>query len=442
MNISRHDADALNAEITISVGPADYEPLVDESIKKLQKKISVPGFRPGKVPPGLIKKQYGNEIMADELNKLLSDSLYKYINENRIQILGDPLPKQKESPVTEQKKEFEFVYELGLMPDFKVELDKKLELDYKTVSVDDELIDRYVKDVRRNYGTHMHPETSEANDSLSVDLNEVENGEIKAGGIYHSTKINIASVKNEETRSKLIGLKKDDKVILKANDLFENNDEKARSLGIDKNVAETFSGELQVSVKNISRAVEAELNQELFDKMYGPGNINSEAELREKVRKELQTLFMADSEKMFRNEVKKQLVAKTNLQLPDQFLKRWLKAVNEKPLSDEDLEREYPLYAEDMRWKLIENRIIKDNGIHVHEPEVKEEAKHYIRNEFARYGQHADDESAETMSADLLKKDAEKKKIEEALLSRKVIDTVKEKTSVKEREVAYADFFK
>lgn len=443
MNITKHDIDNLNAEITISVTPNDYESRVNEGIKKVQRQANMPGFRPGKVPTGLIKKQYGTQILVDEINKMLNDAIYKYIEENKIEILGNPMPKDQTSVDFTNQKDFEFVYQLGLAPDFKVDLDNKNTFTYKTVKVDDELVDKYVTDVRRNYGKPANPEVAGEKDIIFVDINELDgDGAIKPGGIFKSTSVSYERVNNEKAKAKLLGLKKDDKVVININDLYETPVDKSVSLGIAKELAETISSDLQLTVKNISRLDPAEVNQELFDKVYGEGKISSEEEFRNKIREELGLMFNADSEKFLRTEVEKKLVDKINLQLPDAFLKRWLAVANEKPITEEELENEYPNYAKAMQWKLIENKIIKDNEIKVDVNEVKDEAKAFIKSEYARYGQVASEEDLEKISTDLLSKEKEAQKIFENLYSKKVLDLIKEKSTLQKTEVSYDEFFK
>ncbi|HOZ86552.1 MAG TPA: trigger factor [Bacteroidia bacterium] len=443
MNITKHDIDRLNAEIKISVTPTDYESRVNEGIKKVQRQANMPGFRPGKVPAGIIKKQYGTQILVDEINKLLNDSIYKYIEENKIEILGNPLPKDQTSVDFTNQKDFEFVYELGLAPDFKIDLNTGNTFTYKTVKVDEELVEKYVKDVRRNYGKPAYPETAGEKDIVFVDINELEaNGDIKPGGIFKSTSISFERTKNENAKAKILGAKKDDKIIVNINELYETALDKSVSLGIDKDLAETVVCDLQLTVKNISRLEEAALDQELFDKVYGPGNVTNEEEFRNKIREELGLMFNADSEKFLRTEVEKSLVEKVNLQLPDSFLKRWLTVANEKPITEEQIEKEYPNYAKAMQWKLIENKIIKDNDIKVDVNEAKEEAKSFIRSEYARYGQAATEEDLEKISADLLSKEKEAQKIFENVYSRKVLNLIKEKSTLQKKEVSYDEFFK
>jgi len=443
MNITKHEIDNLNAEIKISVTPTDYEARVNEGIKKVQKQANMPGFRPGKVPTGLIKKQYGTQILVDEINKLLNDSIYKYIEENKIEILGNPLPKDQTSVDFTNQKDFEFVYQLGLAPAFNVPLDTKSVFTYKTVKVDDELVEKYLKDIRRNYGKPTNPEISSEKDVVFVDINELdENGAIKAGGIFKSTSVSYERTKNDNAKAKLLGLKKDDKVVININDLYETAVDKSVSLGIEKDLAETTSCDLQLTVKNISRMEDADLNQELFDKIYGPGVINSEEEFKEKIRAELGLMFNADAEKFLKTEVENKLIERVNLQLPDSFLKRWLAVANEKPISEEDIEKDYPNYAKAMQWRLIENKIIKDNEIKVTPEEAKEEAKNFVRGEYARYGQAATEEDLEKISNDLLAKEKDAQRIFENLYSKKVLGLIKEKCTLDTKEVSYDDFFK
>ena len=443
MTITKHDIDTLNAEITISVTPTDYETRVSEGIKKVQKQANMPGFRPGKVPTGIIKKQYGTQILVDEINKLLNDNLNKYIEENKIEILGNPLPKDRTSVDFNKQTDFEFVYQLGLAPDFNVNLDSKNTFTYKTVKVDDELIEKYLKDIRRNYGKPTSPDIAEEKDVVFVDINELdETGTIKPGGIFKSTSVSYERTKNETAKAKLLGVKKDDKIIININDLYETALDKSVSLGIDKELAETTTCDLQLTVKNISRLEDAELNQDLFDKVYGEGKITSEEEFKNKIREELGLMFNADSEKFLRTEVENKLVEKTNLQLPDTFLKKWLAAANEKPITQEEIEKDYPNYSKAMQWRLIENKIIKDNNLKVGGDEAKEEAKNFIKSEYARYGQVPTEDDLEKISKDLLSKEKEAQRIFENLYSKKVLGLIREKCTLDTKEVSYDEFFK
>ncbi len=442
MNITRNDLNTLSAEIVIELRKEDYEPAINEGIKKVQRQASMPGFRPGKVPAGLIRKQYGNQIMADELNKLLNDTIHKYIEENKIDILGNPLPKEEANVDINDLSDKRFVYELGLAPEFSVALDKSINLNYKTVKVDDSLVDKYVNDVRRNYGTPVYPEKSGENDTLFVDVNELEeNGEIKAGGIYKSTSFTVSKVGNSVAAEKLTNLAKGDKVVVNVDDLYATDLDKSVGLGIDRELAEATHCNLQLTVKNISRLEEAPLDQTLFNRVYGDGSVDSEEAFREKIRGELGLMFSADADRLFMREVEQVFVGKHNLTLPDDFLKRWIMVANDKPVSMEQVEKDYPEYAKSMQWRLIENKIIKDNQLEVSADELRAEAEAFIRSEYARYGQVPTDEDVQKITVDLMKNNKEAQKMYESLFSRKVLALVKENCTLTPVEVSYDEFF-
>jgi len=442
MNITKKDISALNAELSITLAPADYETRVTDAIKKVQKQAAMPGFRAGKVPVGLIKKQYGKSILVDEINKILNDTLYNYINENKIEILGNPMPKEDSSVDFDNQTEWTFNYELGLTPQFDVKLDNSQAFTYNTVKIDEELIEKYLKDVKRNYGKPSNPEVAEEKDVLYIDIVELDtDNNIVAGGIFKSTSIGIDRLKNEAAKAKLTGAKKEDKIVISANELYDSAVDKSISLGIDKEVAETFNSNLQLTVRNIARMEDAELNQELFDKLYGAGTITTEAEFRDKIKSELALMFTQDTDRKFVETVEKTLVEKLNIALPDDFLKRWLLSVNEKPITKEQLEAEYPSYARSMQWKLIENKIIKNNNIAVTADEAKEEAKMYIRSQFARYGQAPDETEVNKIADSILQKEQEAQKIFEGLYSKKVLDVLKTNCKLETKEVSYNEFF-
>lgn len=442
MNITKKDIDALNAELSITLAPQDYEEKVNNAIKKVQKQAAMPGFRAGKVPVGLIKKQYGKGILVDEINKILNDSLYNYINENSLEILGNPMPKEDSAVDFDNKTEWTFDYELGLSPKFDLKLDNSQSFTYNTVKIDDELVEKYLKDVKRNYGKPSNPEVAEAKDVLYIDIVELDaEGNITPGGVFKSTSIGIDRLKNEAAKAKLTGSKKEDKIVMNANELYDSAVDKSMSLGIDKEVAEAFNADLQITVKNIARMEDAELNQELFDKLYGAGNVNSEEEFRDKIKAELAVMFTQDTDRKFVETVEKTLVDKLDIRLPDTFLKRWLMAVNEKPLTKEQLEAEYPAYARSMQWKLIENRIIKDNSLTVTAEEAKEEAGKFIRSQYARYGQTPDEAEVAKIADSILSKQEEAQKIYEGLYSQKVLNLLKTSCKLDNKEVSYNEFF-
>lgn len=442
MNISKKDINALNAELSITLSPIDYEAKVENAIKKAQKQATLPGFRVGKVPVSLIKKQYGKGILVEEINKILNSTLQSYIAENNIDILGNPMPKNDNAIDFEKQTEWTFNYELGLSPQFDLKLDNSHSFIYNTVKIDDELVEKYLKDVKRNYGKPSNPDVAKETDVLYIDIVELDaDNNIVAGGVFKSTSIGIDRLKNEDVKAKLTGATVESKFIINANDLYDSAVDKSMSLGIDKELAEVFDANLQLTVRNIARMDDAELNQELFDKLYGAGNVNSETEFRDKIKSELAIMFTQDTDRKFVEGVEKTLVEKLNISLPDDFLKRWLLAVNEKPLTKEQLDSEYPAYANSMKWKIIENKIIKGNNITVDIEEAKAEASNYVRSQYARYGQTPDETEVAKMAESILSKREEAQKIFEGIYSKKVVDVLKTSCKLDTKEVSYNEFF-
>lgn len=444
MNITQENIDELNAVLKVKVVADDYLPKVESALKEHQKRASVPGFRPGKVPTGMIKKMYGKSILVDEINKLLNDSLYKYLHENKIEVLGNPLPKADSQIDWDNQKDFEFLYEMGLAPKFNVELSSKDKFAYKTVKIDEELVNKYVTDVAKRYGKVEQVEVSTAADLLNGDFVELDaNGEILPGGVFKTGSLFLERVKDEEIKKQLTGLKKDDKVILEANKIFENPADLATLLGIDKDAAAGFKAKVQFTVKSVSHLAPAEVNQEFFNKIYGEGTVNSEEEFRAKVRQELATMFVNDSERKFYNDVVEHLMNKINFDLPKDFLKRWIIAVNEKPVTAEQVEAEFDGYAKGLKWQLIENKIIKENNIAVTKEEVVDHTKELILEQFGKYNPvPMEDEELNQTAQRVLANEEEAKKLYEKLYGQKVLTLFKSKFTIENQEVSYDDFFK
>ena len=441
MNITKENIDELNAVVTINLTQNDYKEQLESAIKKVQRQATIPGFRQGKVPSGMIKKMYGKSILVDEINKLLNDSIYKYINENQIEILGNPLPKTSETEINwDTQTDFTFNYELGLAPQLNIEVSDKMTFDYPVVKIDDELVEKQVSDLRRNYGKPSNPEVSEKTDVVYVDIKELtEEGSVKEGGVSKSTSIAIDRLKNESAKNKLTGLKKNDVITIASSELYENSIDLGIGLGIDKEQAEQFNSNLQVTINNVSRMEDAELNQEFFDKIFGEGKVNGLDEFKSKIKDELSNMYVQDQDRKFMNEVEKTLLETSNPKLPEEFLKRWLLAVNEKPITLEQLNNEFPSYLKAMQWKLIENKIIKDNEIKVANEEVMEEAKKYITFQYARYGQVPSEEDIKKLTSTILSKESEVQKIYDNLYYTKLLQLFKEKFKLNHKEISASE---
>ena len=443
MNIIQENIDEVNAVLKVKVTENDYLPKVENELKNYQKKANIPGFRPGKVPAGMIKKRYFKPLMVDEINKLLSDSLNTYLNENKVEVLGNPLPKRDEKIDWDNQKDFEFTYEMGLAPKFTVELSGKDKFTYATVKVDEDLISKYVTDIAKRYGKVEQAEVSTDGDLLNGDFVELDaNGEILPGGIFKIGSLFLDKINDEATKKVLIGIKKEDKVIVDAQHLSESKVDLAGLLGIDKDKAETLNCKLQFTLKNITRLGAAEINQELYDKLYGAGTVNSEEEFRLKIKGELASMFVNDSDRKLYNDVVEHLMKKITFSLPNEFLKRWILATNDKPITPEELEVEYDNYSQAMKWQLIENKIIKDYEIKVTHEEIVDDVKGLIISQYSQMGfQPTDEEMDETVKR-VLKNEEEAKKIFEKLYGKKVMDLFKTSFTLENKEIAYDDFFK
>jgi trigger factor len=444
MNVIQENIDELNAVLKVKVMAEDYLPKVESALKEHQKKASLPGFRPGKVPTGMIKKMYGKSIMVDEINKLLNDTLYNYLHENKIEVLGNPLPKADNKIDWDNQNEFEFLYEMGLAPKFNVDLSSKDKFYYETVKIDEELVNKYLTDLAKRYGKVEQVEVAAESDLLTGDFVELDtNGEILPGGIFKTGSLFLENVKDAATKKAFIGAKKEDKIIVDAQKLSETTDGLATLLGIEKNMAETLKSKFQFNVKGISRLIEAEINQDFFNKIYGEGVVNSEEEFKAKVRQELGNLFKNDSERKFYNDVVKHLMEKINFDLPTTFLKRWIVAVNEKPISAEQVEAEFDNYTQGLKWQLIENKIIKENDIKVTKEEVIAHTKELILEQFNKSNSIPMEEEELTETAQrVLAKEEEAKKLYEKIYGLKVLDLFKSKFSIENKEVTHEEFLK
>ncbi|CAN5374038.1 trigger factor [soil metagenome] len=446
MNITQENIDELNAVVKVKVGPDDYADKVEQALKTYQKRASMPGFRPGKVPPSLVKKMYGKSVLAEEINRLLSDSLYKYIQENKLDVLGNPLPKDDNNNVDfDNMKDFEFQFDMALAPQFNLDLSTNSKFTEYKIAVDDKLIDGYVSDMTRRYGKIAPTENAEAGDLIYGDFVELdENGEIVPGGIYKSSTM-FLDTPVKESQQVLIGAKVEDKFDLEPFHISETPKDLAAKFGIEQQQAEGLSNKFRFTVKTINRLLPAELNAELFEKIYGPGVVNTPEEFRSKISVELASMFVRDSEARLKNDITAELLNKTNLTLPDAFLKRWLVYANEKPVTIEQVEAEYPMYARQLRWQLIENKLIRDNEITVTPNEAEEHVKNILRGNFAQYGRNPDeitDEELTGTAKKVLEKEEEAKKIFEELYAQKLMTLYRSKFEFTVKEVSYDEFAK
>ncbi len=444
MNIVQEKISDLNTVVKIRVTSEDYKGRVETSVKNYQKKASIPGFRPGKVPAGIIQKMYGKSILVDELNKLLSESLSKYITDNKLPILGGPMPDNKQNSAFDwdNPSDFEFLYELGLAPSFEVKIPGKISVPYYAVTADDEMMEKYIADIRRRYGDFQNPELSEETDILYGEFTELESGGLPSPkGITATTTMAIEYITDAEEKKKFVGLKKDATVEFNISKAINNPSEIAAMLRIDKEVAAGLQSDFRLAVKTINRVVKAEVNQALFDKVYGEGVVKSEEEFRNKVRTEIEAMFVKDTEDKLHHDVMDGLLAANKIPLPDEFLKRWLLTATENPITPEQVEKEYGSYARELRWRLIESGLITKNNITATPEELKTYARSIAAGQFAKYGYYnVEDSRLDEISSKYLDSPEQLQKIEHALMGNKVFEYLKTVLKLDKKPVSYKEF--
>jgi trigger factor len=442
MNITKEQIDELNAIVKIALSPEDYQPKFEKAIKDYAKKVNIPGFRPGKVPAGIIKKMYGKSILADEVNRLLYDSIYDYIENEKIEILGNPIPKNDTEVNWDNPSTMEFNYRLGLAPKFEVKLSADKTFDYYTIKLDDEMVNGELKSLRERYGKIGQAEISQEDDMLMGEFEQLDaDGNVVDGGIKKTSTVFIRRIEDDATKKSLIGLKKGDSIILDPHKIWTDVATLARMLGVDNAIAKDLNTKFKFTVNDISRIEPAELNQELFDKVYGEGKITSEEQLREKIVEEIKSLYSYQSESKFFNDVVENLMNEINFELPDEFLKTWMLTVSEKPITPEQLESDYPSYKKGLKWQLIENKIVKDYNLQVSSEELLDFTKQYFKEQFMSYGHfNVTDEELNQTARKVLQNQEEARKLYDQILVKKMKELFKKTFKLVEKELPQKEF--
>jgi len=446
MNVIRENVDALNAVLKVQIAPEDYKGKVEKALADYRKRANIPGFRQGKVPMGMIKKQYGKGVLADELNKSVNEALYNFLNEEKIEILGNPIPKYDAEVKGDwdNPAEFEFQYEIGLAPEFEIKLSGRNKFDYIKVKTDDKLVNQQIDDLRRRYGKLIAGEEVSGNELVLGQFVELdENEAIKEGGVMHSSTISVEFVEDKATLKALKGKKVGDKVVVDPAKLSRGEDDLAAMLGVKKEDLAGLSNKFQLTINEIRKMELAELNQELFDKLFGEGEITSEKELKERIANDMNGMFDGDSDRLFTRGVYEHLIEKTEVELPNEFLKRWIKMSNEKEVTDEQIAAEYDEYAKGLKWQLIQGKLFKDNEVKINPDEAVEFTKSLLVSQYAQYGIPAPEDAELTESArKVLANKEEANRVYDMLAERKLTELFKGLVKLNEKEVSYDDFVK
>jgi trigger factor len=446
MNIIKENTDDLNALLKIEIKKADYEENVEKVLRDYRKKANIKGFRPGMVPIGLVKKMYGKAVQLDEINKLVSESIHKYLHDEKVEILGDPLPKADENDLInfDTQEEFTFTFELGLTPQFEIKLSKKNKVNHYQITVDEKMKNDYIANYTRRFGEFKSYEKSGEKDMLKGNIAELgEKKSIPEVGLKaENTTISIDIIKDEKIKKQFIGKKINDEIDFDLRKALPNDFEIAGILNKKKEEVTDVNGKFRFIIKEINRFEPAEIGQELFDKVYGEGVINSREEFMSRVEEEIAASIKKESDYKVMLDIKKLTLEKTDFSLPEVFLKKWLLKVNEKT-TEEQIEKEFDSFRNDLKWQLIRNKIAKENEIKISEEELQAEAANITRHQFQQYGLfYATDEQIGNYAKEMLKREEDAKRIAEKILEEKAIEKLKELVKLEDKKITAEDFNK
>lgn len=446
MNISFENPDKVNGLLTITVEEADYQASVEKTLKDYRKKANYPGFRPGMVPMGLIKKQFGASAKMDAINKLIGEQIYKYMQDNKIQMLGEPLPSEKqEAQDLEKPAPYTFAFDIAVAPEFKIELNGHNKIDHYTITVDDALIDRQVDMFASRSGSYEKAESYEDNDMLKGDLRELdEQGNTKEGGVtVEAATIMPNYIKNEAQKALFNGAKLGDIITINPSEAYESEAEIASLLKVERDRVKDFKGNFSYQITDIQRYKKHPVDQELFDQMFGKDTVKDEKAFREKIAEGLKVQLAVDADYKFILDVRAYCEKKVGkLQFPDALLKR-IMLNNNKDKGEEFVEKNYEQSVKELTWHLIKEQLVAANQIKVDDADVLNAAKETARVQFAQYGMNnVPDEYVENYAKEILKKRENVDGLVDRAVDIKLTAALKKVVKLNEKEISLDDFNK
>ena len=448
MNVSFQNIDKVSGLLTVKLEKADYQEKVDKSLKTFRQKAQIPGFRKGMVPMSLVKKMYGKSVIAEEVNKLLSEKVYDYIKSNNVNMLGEPLPNEEKQQVIDfdTMEEFEFVFDIALAPEFKAEVSNTDKVDYYTIEVTDEMVENQVKAYTQRNGKYDQVSAYEDNDMLKGLIAELdENGNTKEGGIQVEGAVLMPSyMKNDEQKAIFANAKVNDVLVFNPNAAYDGHDaEIASLLKIEKEAAAEMKSNFSFQVEEITRFVPGDLNQELFDHVFGKDAVKTEEEFRAKVKEGIAAQFVADSDYKFLIDARKMLMEKVGkLEFPDALLKR-IMLLNNKEKGEEFVAENYEKSVEELTWHLIKEQLVKDNEIKVEQEDVINMAKDATKAQFAQYGMMTVPEDIlENYAQEMLKKKENVDGLVGRVVEAKLATALKAKVTLNNKTVSMEEFNK
>jgi trigger factor len=436
MNITREQVDALNAVVTVAITKDDYKQKVDKVLENYRKTASIPGFRKGAVPMSLIHKQYGRAVLLEEVNKILQGSLNDYLAKEKLDILGNPLPKITED-FNWDADDYSFEFELGLAPEFSVDLSAKNKIVKYKIVADDAMLDEQIERIQKQYGKLISKEKIEEGDDISGTFTNEEKG------IDSTVNFTTAVFKDKKAAKKFIGKKAGDVVTVSTKGLFDDDHKLMDFLKVSHDDVHGLDIEVDFLIDEVNTSEKAELNQELFDKLFGEGVVTSLEQLKEKIKEDAEQQFATQSDQKFLNDVTESLVENTKFDLPEAFLIKWLQTAGQTPLTTEEAEAEFKKSENGLRYQLIESKVLVENNLQITFEDLKAYTSEVIRKQMAQFGQmNPTDADVDGIVARVLSNKDEVKRLSEQVMSEKMLNLFKEKVKFKEKEVTYQDFIK
>lgn len=444
MDIVKDQVDELVSKLTITIKEEDYNKDVENQLKDIRKKANIKGFRPGKVPMGMIKKMYGKQVMADEVNKALSKSISDYITENKLNLLGEPLPNETDQKPLDfdNDKDFEFVFDIAETPVFELEINNQTKLPFYNIQVDDKLLDEQVNNIKKQFASQQPTDTADEDSHLRGNVVEVTD---KAEPFtLEEVTMSLVAFTDEE-KAKFVGLKVGEKAIFNPRKAIENDQELANIFVHDKEKLDELDIEVAYTISEILETKDAEINEELLAKIYPNGDVKTEEDLRATTTEEYKKVFVTESDFKLLDDARQTVIDKLkNVQFPEEFLKRFIKLSNkEGNLTDEVLEKEFPIYLDDMRWEMGKSEIFKKNELKIEQHDIENAAKELVKSQLRQYGlpeSYLTDENLTQYAAQQLQNEQEAQKAQNLAINKKLITFFKENTLLEEKQVSLDEF--
>ncbi|MBN2610276.1 MAG: hypothetical protein JXB00_01845 [Bacteroidales bacterium] len=448
MNITREKTDELNSVISIVIDKDDYEERVNNTLRDYRRKARIDGFRPGKVPFGLVNKLYRKPVLVEEVNNILNESLTKYIVDEKLNVLGEPLPNESRQKNFDWDHDtsFEFVIDVGLAPECDITVSPKDKFALYKIKIDDKIRDEYTDKYTSRLGNFEDAGSAGEKSLIKADLTQVDKeGNVVGEGIsVEDASLSLQVIKDDKILKSLLGLKKDDEIQINLKKAYPNNIDLASLLKVNTSEIELINGEFKLKVKSVLEFQKAEVNQDFYDKLFGKDAIKTTEEYHDKLDQIIKSDFNHDAEYKFRMDAREYYLSKFKKDLPQEFLKRWLVQVNKDKFTPEQIEKDFNHFLEDLKWQLIKDKIGKENNLKVTEDELLDYAKNFTRMQFAQYYGISDfpEDQLAGYAQEILKKDEERRKMAERIFEDKIIDFIKNTAKIEEKEISSEKFNK